>query len=128
LERVQEDVMSKRKPGPKAKPQRTHRPSRSWDDFMRDELANPARARAYLEVAIEEFQASGSGEDFLEALRHLAQAGNGMADIARKTGVSRESLYRTLSRHGNPQFKTVLGVIGALGMRVQIAPLERRPS
>jgi probable addiction module antidote protein len=51
-----------------------------------------------------------------------------MADIARKTGVSRESLYRTLSRHGNPQFKTVLGAIGALGMRVQIAPAERRPS
>jgi DNA-binding phage protein len=51
-----------------------------------------------------------------------------MADIARKTGVSRESLYRTLSRRGNPQFKTVLGVIGALGMRVQIAPVETRPS
>jgi len=36
--------------------------------------------------------------------------------------------YRTLSRRGNPQFKTVLGVIGALGMRVQIAPAETRPS
>ena len=120
--------MRKSKPGPKAKPHRTHRPSRGWDDFMRDELVNPARARAYLEVAIEKFRESGSVEDFLEALRHLAQAGNGMADIARKTGVSRESLYRTLSRHGNPQFKTVLGVIGALGMRVQIAPVERRPS
>jgi probable addiction module antidote protein len=95
---------------------------------MRDELADPARACAHLEVAIEEFQQSGNAEDFLEALRHLAQAGNGMADVARKAGVSRESLYRTLSRHGNPQFKTVLGVIGALGMRVQIAPVERRPS
>jgi len=120
--------MRKSKPGPKAKPRGTHRPSRTWDDFMGEELANPARACAYLEVAINEFQESGSVEHFLEALRHLAQAGNGMADIARKTGVSRESLYRTLSRHGNPQFKTVLGAIGALGMRVQIAPAERRPS
>jgi probable addiction module antidote protein len=120
--------MRKRKPSPKAKPHRAHRPSRAWDDFMRDELANPAHAVAYLEVAIAEFQESGNGEDFLEALRHLAQASNGMADIARKTGVSRESLYRTLSRRGNPQFKTVLGVISALGMRVQIAPGERRPS
>jgi len=51
-----------------------------------------------------------------------------MADSARKTGVSRESLYRTLSRHGNPQFKAVLGVIGALGKRVQIAPMEAIPS
>jgi probable addiction module antidote protein len=120
--------MRKSKQVPKAKRRRAYRASRGWDDFMRDELADPVRARAYLEVAIEEFQESGSGEDFLEALRHLAQAGNGMADIARKAGVSRESLYRTLSRHGNPQFKTVLGVIGALGMRVQIAPLDRRTS
>jgi probable addiction module antidote protein len=120
--------MKKSKPVHKAKPQKTHRELSAWDDFMRDELANPARARAYLEVAIEEFQESGSVEDFLEALRHLAQAGSGMADVARKAGVSRESLYRTLSRRGNPQFKTVLGVIGALGMRVQIAPVETRPS
>jgi probable addiction module antidote protein len=123
-----EDVMKKSKPVHKARPHKTHRELRAWDDFMRDELANPVRARAYLEVAIEEFQETGGVEDFLEALRHLAQAGSGMADVARKAGVSRESLYRTLSRRGNPQFKTVLGVIGALGMRVQIAPVETRPS
>jgi len=120
--------MKKSKPVHKAKPHKSHRELRPWDDFMRNELANPARARAYLEVAIEESLESGSVGDFLEALRHLAQAGSGMADVARKAGVSRESLYRTLSRRGNPQFKTVLGVIGALGMRVQIAPVETRPS
>ena len=118
--------MRTRKAGSKSRPSKTPRLSRHWDDFMRDELADSARARAYLEVAIEEFQESGRVEDFLEALRHLAQAGSGIAKVARTIGVSRESLYRTLSRRGNPQFRTILGVIGALGMRVQIAPVETR--
>jgi len=110
------------------KPKKARAMSRSWDDFMRDELADAARAQAYLEVAIEEFRESGNAEAFLEALGHLARARGGIAEVARKTGLNRESLYRTLSRHGNPQFRTVLGVIDALGMRVRIEPSEIRPS
>lgn len=96
--------------------------STGWDDFMRRELSDPARARTYLEVAIDEFRASGDGDDFLEALRYLAKAKGGIAEVARKTGFNRESLYRTLSRRGNPQFRTVLAVINALGMQLKIEP------
>jgi probable addiction module antidote protein len=120
--------MSKKKSGKKAHLEKTRHLSRSWDDFMGEELADPTRAQAYLEVAIEEFRESGNAEAFLEALGQLAKARGGMSQIARKTGLNRESLYRTLSRHGNPQFRTVLGVIDALGMRVKIEPAEIRPS
>ena len=41
-----EDVVKKRKPVHKAKPQKAHRELSAWDDFARDELANPASARA----------------------------------------------------------------------------------
>ena len=42
----------------------------------------------------------------------------GMTQIARDAGVSRESRYRALGEKGNPEFATVLKVLGALGLRV----------
>jgi len=92
----------------------------SWDDYMQESLSNPDYAKVYLEVAIEEFQNDGDMEAFLLSLGYLARAKGGMAKVARKTGLSRESLYRTLSKRGNPQFRTILGIIDALGMRIRI--------
>lgn len=119
--------MTKKTTDKKTRIRKTRTMSRSWDNFMHDELTNPAQAQAYLEVAIEEFQDNGDVEHFLEALRYLAKARGGMAEVARKTGLSRESLYRTLSQRGNPRFRTVLGVINALGMRFRVEPSETQP-
>jgi len=49
------------------------------------------------------------------ALGVVARA-KGMAQIARETGLSRESLYRAFSDDGNPTLKTVLAVMGTLGL------------
>ncbi|MEJ0025990.1 MAG: addiction module antidote protein [Rhizomicrobium sp.] len=45
----------------------------------------------------------------------------GMAKIARKTGLGRESLYKALSKDGNPGFLTVLKVVNALGYKLKLA-------
>jgi len=42
----------------------------------------------------------------------------GMAQLARDTGLGRESLYKALSAEGNPEFATVLKVIRALGLKL----------
>jgi probable addiction module antidote protein len=42
-----------------------------------------------------------------------------MTRLARDTGLSRESLYRALDRDGNPEFATVMKVLGALGVRLR---------
>ena len=47
----------------------------------------------------------------------------GMADIATKTGLSRESLYRALSPKGNPKLSTLVEVLAALGLRLSVVPL-----
>jgi probable addiction module antidote protein len=47
----------------------------------------------------------------------------GMAVIAAKTGLSRESLYRTLSPKGNPKLSTLVEVLAALGLRLSVVPL-----
>jgi len=118
--------MNKKKTAKKLDLEKIRAMSSSWDDFMREELADPKRRKAYLEVSIEDYLEDNDVDAFLESLQRLAKAKGGMAKIARKTGLSRESLYRTLSRRGNPQFRTVLGVIDALGMRVRIEPAGAR--
>jgi probable addiction module antidote protein len=49
-----------------------------------------------------------------------------MATIARKTGLGRQSLYKALSEDGNPEFSTVMKVLGALGTKISTAPLEEK--
>jgi probable addiction module antidote protein len=51
------------------------------------------------------------------ALGDIARA-KGMSQIARDTGLGRESLYKALSPEGNPEFSTVLKVVRALGLRL----------
>lgn len=74
---------------------------------------------AYLDDALE----TGDAAFVAHALGTIARA-RGMADLARRTGLSRESLYKALSADGNPEFATVLKVVRALGLSltVQAAP------
>jgi probable addiction module antidote protein len=82
-------------------------------------LKNPLDIAAYLEAALED----GDVRVIAEALGTIARA-NGMAQLARDTGLGRESLYRALSPDGNPELATVLKVVRALGLRLHAAPAE----
>ncbi|WP_055428152.1 addiction module antidote protein [Bifidobacterium aesculapii] len=55
------------------------------------------------------------------AIGNVAKA-RGMTQIAKEAGVGRESLYKSLSRDGNPSFATILKVIRALGGRLTVQP------
>lgn len=74
---------------------------------------------AYLQATIDE---AGNDAAFIaRALGDIARA-RGMTQIARETGLSRESLYKALSGDRNPDFSTILKVIAALGLRLQAEP------
>ena len=68
---------------------------------------------AYLEACFEEAQ--GDAAFIAKALGDIARA-KGMAQVARDAGLSRESLYKTLSGERSPGFDTILKVVGALGV------------
>jgi probable addiction module antidote protein len=70
---------------------------------------------AYLEASLEE--AGGDAAFIAKALGNIARA-KGMAQVARDSGLSRESLYKALSGERSPDFNTVLKVIDALGLRL----------
>jgi len=71
---------------------------------------------AYLNAALED----GEPAVLLEALRNVAQAKGGMGALAKAAGVSRESLYKTLSRRGNPKIDTIMELLRALGLKFTI--------
>lgn len=77
---------------------------------------DPVFAAAYLRIALEEIDEPGGEQAFLVALRHVVEARGGMTEIARRAGLSRESLYRTLSAQGNPTLRTLHKVINAAGL------------
>jgi probable addiction module antidote protein len=82
-----------------------------WD--AAGHLKNEEDMAAYLEAALEENDPSL----IAAALGDIARA-KGMSQIAKKTGLGRESLYKALSPGGNPEFSTVLKVVAALGMKL----------
>ena len=92
--------------------------SRNHDETVIEMLRNdPDFATEYLKVAFEEMDEDGGEAAFLMALRHIVEARGGMTQLAEKTGLSRESLYRSLSPKGNPTLRTMKQVIHATGLK-----------
>ena len=83
-----------------------------------DHLRTPEEMAAYLDAWLDEAPDDAAG--IAKALGDIARA-KGMSQVAKDTGLSRESLYRALSSDGNPSFATVLKVARALGLKLHAA-------
>ena len=86
-----------------------------------EHLRTPNEMAAYLEACLQE--ADGDAAFIAKALGDIARA-KGMAQIARDTGLSRESLYKALSGQRSPGFDTILKVIEALGLSLHAEARE----
>jgi len=85
-------------------------------------LKDARNAAAYIEAAFEDDDVEG----LMQAVRNVAEAQGGVARVAEKTGLSRETLYRTLSKRGNPQFKSLAAILGATGLRLAVKPVDKK--
>ena len=85
-----------------------------WDSA--EHLRTPEERALYLEACIEE--AGGDAAFVVKSLGVLARA-SGMTELARETGLGRESLYKALSGEGNPSFDTLVKVCAALGLELR---------
>ena len=95
------------------------RKSTSYRERLLASLVDPSEAEAYLNAALEDSQ-----ESFLKGLKNVAQA-HQMAKVAREAGVQRETLYRSLSSEGNPTFDTLLSILKAVGLRINVERIEK---
>jgi probable addiction module antidote protein len=82
-------------------------------------LNNEADIAAYLQAAIED----GDPALLAAALGDIAKA-RGMTQLARDTGLSRESLYKSLSGERAPNSDTLFKVIHAMGFKLSVEPLS----
>lgn len=70
--------------------------------------------------------ADGDARAMPAALRTVADAVGGMTALAEKTGLSRETLYRTLFERGNPRLDTLAAILAAFGLRLSVQPGQVR--
>jgi probable addiction module antidote protein len=87
-----------------------------------DHLRGDTEIAAYIEAML----ADGDARAVPIALRTVAAALGGMSALAEKTGLSRETLYRTLSDRGNPRVDTLAAVLAAFGLRLSVQPTRAR--
>ncbi len=88
------------------------------DDVRLTLLKEPKRADYALKLALKEFEKDGDIDSLLDTLRLVARAQGGIAQLARKTSISRQALSEALAVDGNPRLRTFQSVLEALGLRM----------
>jgi probable addiction module antidote protein len=84
-----------------------------------DYLTDAETVAEYLSAALED----QNPDMFLVAVKNVARA-RGMAQLARDTGLGRESLYKALAPGARPRYDTVLKVLRALGVKLRAQPVH----
>lgn len=90
----------------------------SHDSWLMGKLTDSVIAANYINAAMED-----SPEMLLIAMRNVAEA-HKMSRVAKKAGVNRVSLYKTLSKDGNPELGNFRGILDVLGLTMHVAPKE----
>jgi probable addiction module antidote protein len=88
----------------------------SYRESLLEALRSPDEAAQYLNACLED----EDGRVFLLALRDVADACGGIRTLSRETHLNRESLYRMLSRAGNPSLGSLAAVLSACGLRLAV--------
>lgn len=92
-------------------------------EYMMKVLADPVEAAYFLNAVAED----NDIKFLLSTLRDVVKAQGGMGMLAKKTGLSRTTLYRTLSVNGNPEVTTLDSILAVYGIRIGFFPREAKP-
>ncbi len=90
--------------------------------YVLERLRDPETAAAYLSAAAKEDDPGA----FLQALRNVTEAMGGISKIATRTGLNRQQLYRTLSKEGNPELRSLTKILDASGLQFVVAAKPAR--
>ena len=85
-----------------------------------ERLRDPETAAAYLSIAAQDEDPAA----FLQALRNVTEAMGGVSRVAERTGLNRQQLYRTLSKAGNPELRSLRKILDASGVTLQFVALR----
>ncbi|MGD0346027.1 MAG: addiction module antidote protein [Terracidiphilus sp.] len=99
-------------------------PYHEWE--VKQLRSDPELGVEYLKVALECLQDPDDRGASLLMLRSIAEAYGGLGAVAAKAGISRESLYRSLSPKGNPTLKTLVAVLSTMGLSLSVVPQQKK--
>jgi len=102
----------------------------SFKENLKKALKDPKEALAYLEAALNAYEADSSTSALLLAMRDVAEAQGGIGQLAKRVGITREHLYSVLASKHNPRLDNLLEILSGLGFRVrlEIKPQRERQS
>ena len=95
--------------------------SASYHDFEIELLKDPKKREAFINEALEE----GDPKILLAVLEDCAEALGGISWLSRETHLSRPSLYKILSKQGNPKYDSLAKVLSAFGLRLNVSLSEK---
>lgn len=94
--------------------------TRPWDEFLVEHLrGDPKFSAGFLDDAAE----SGDFRRLMRALRMVVDAHGGIGELAKRTKLSRTTLYKTLSPAGNPGIDTFEAILGVYNLRLAFQPV-----
>ena len=97
--------------------------SRKFKDVLIEALKDPEEAKMYFDAILEECKDCSEVEVrqlILKALKNITEAQGGINELAAKTHLGRQSLYKTLSPEGNPKLSTFISITNALGISLAV--------
>jgi probable addiction module antidote protein len=90
---------------------------KNYKEKLLKRLEDPRYAAEYLGQVLAEKDSAA----FLIALKEVVEACGGMGYLAGRVGLNRQSLYRILSKKGNPTLESLQEILKPLGLRVSVA-------
>jgi probable addiction module antidote protein len=88
------------------------------ETFIEDLAKSKKDRELYLKIAIEDYEQDKDLPAFLLALRTIAIANGGIQDLALKTNLHRQTIYKALSPKGNPSFALIDSIVNSFGMKL----------
>lgn len=85
---------------------------------------HPEEVEEFLQTVFEEYEKDPDEEALLAALRQAVKANGDITELAEKTGLSREILYKTLSRRGSQHIRNFRLILQAFGYTLSIKPMK----
>lgn len=94
---------------------------RNYEEWLIESLKDPKEAHLYLKAAFEEYENDRDLDILLHSIWAYAKA-QGVSDLAKKSKINRQNLYRIFTGERNPRFKTMESIAKGVGFEVSFQP------
>lgn len=99
--------------------------STDFEEWHLEKLTKNNESKLYLQIALDDYKADGNTAALLLAIRDVTKAQGGIQKLSERTGLNRQSLYKSLSTKGNPRLSTFGNILHGLGYKLTIEPLDK---